>query len=336
MPDEPGDPAQHVLAAAEVEPCGRLVEQQQLRVGHQRAGYLHPLALTLGQATGPPPAAGTAADRVEQIHGPGHVEGVVFLAAPGQIPIPGGHHQVDPLLAALHLLGHGGARDSPSAAQVGRIRVLDPLAQYLGDALGWQDQASGDLEQRGLASAVGADDHPALVVVHGPADVFEQHRLIAADPYGAQPKYLSRHLHPPASRSGRRTCRTVPAGHDSGCGLHAATSSPAPARFSGRSGQPTGSPMIAIAEVGTPTGPPVRISVTSAAAGLCPTYMRQRTWERVSAKICRTSSASASYSRGSLITSGSPPSSALTYCQVCLARPALEHSTRSRPTPSPP
>ena len=38
-----------VLAAAEVEAGGRLVEQQQLGVGHQRPGDLHPLALALGQ-----------------------------------------------------------------------------------------------------------------------------------------------------------------------------------------------------------------------------------------------------------------------------------------------
>jgi hypothetical protein len=38
-----------VLAAAEVETGGRLVEQQQLGVDHERAGDLHPLALPLRQ-----------------------------------------------------------------------------------------------------------------------------------------------------------------------------------------------------------------------------------------------------------------------------------------------
>ena len=42
-------PAHEVLATAEVEPGGGLVEQHQLGVGHQRAGDLHPLALPLGQ-----------------------------------------------------------------------------------------------------------------------------------------------------------------------------------------------------------------------------------------------------------------------------------------------
>ena len=46
---EPGQAAQEVLAAAEVHAGGGLVEQQQLGVGHQRAGDLHPLALALAQ-----------------------------------------------------------------------------------------------------------------------------------------------------------------------------------------------------------------------------------------------------------------------------------------------
>ena len=45
---------QQRLAATEVETGGRLVEQQQLRVGHQGAGELHPLALALGQRPEPP------------------------------------------------------------------------------------------------------------------------------------------------------------------------------------------------------------------------------------------------------------------------------------------
>ena len=56
-----GQRRDQVLAPAEVEAGGRLVEQQQLGVGHQRPGDLHPLALALaegaegalGQVVGP-------------------------------------------------------------------------------------------------------------------------------------------------------------------------------------------------------------------------------------------------------------------------------------------
>ena len=56
----PGQPPQQVLAAAEVHARGRLVEQQQLRIGHQRPRDLHPGPLALAQrAVG---ALGQAAD----------------------------------------------------------------------------------------------------------------------------------------------------------------------------------------------------------------------------------------------------------------------------------
>ena len=43
------EPADQVVAGGEVQPGGRLVEQQQARVGHQGAGQLDPLALTRRQ-----------------------------------------------------------------------------------------------------------------------------------------------------------------------------------------------------------------------------------------------------------------------------------------------
>ena len=68
-----------VLPPAQVEPGGGLVEQQQLRVGHQRPGDLHPLALALGE--GAVGAVGEAADAElrQQRAGPGLVAAVVAL-----------------------------------------------------------------------------------------------------------------------------------------------------------------------------------------------------------------------------------------------------------------
>ena len=77
---EPGEPAQQVLAAAEVHAGGRLVEQQQLRVGHQRPRDLHPLALALAQRA--ERALGEVADAepVEQRRRAAHVDAAVGLA----------------------------------------------------------------------------------------------------------------------------------------------------------------------------------------------------------------------------------------------------------------
>ena len=44
-----GQPGHQLLATAQVETGGGFVEQQQFRVGHQRAGDQHPFALALGQ-----------------------------------------------------------------------------------------------------------------------------------------------------------------------------------------------------------------------------------------------------------------------------------------------
>src|SRR5712691_8249424 len=77
-------PPQQVLAAAQVEPGGRLVEQQQLRVGHQRPGDLHPLALALGEGRELAPDQVRAAERVEYHDRAGDVGRAVFLFPPAQ------------------------------------------------------------------------------------------------------------------------------------------------------------------------------------------------------------------------------------------------------------
>ena len=103
--DQRGDPPQHVLAAAEIEPGRWLVEQQQLGIGHQRARDLNSLALALGERAEPPPDQVRAANSVKQLDRAGDVERVVLFACAAKHAIAGGHHQVDNLLSARHLLG---------------------------------------------------------------------------------------------------------------------------------------------------------------------------------------------------------------------------------------
>ena len=69
-----------VLAAAEVESRGRLVEQEQLGVGHQGTGDLHPLPLALAER--PERAVAEVLDPhlLQQLLRPVVVEGVVLLA----------------------------------------------------------------------------------------------------------------------------------------------------------------------------------------------------------------------------------------------------------------
>ena len=178
--DQPGDPAQQVLPAAQVQPGRGLVEQQQLRVRHQGPGDLDPLALAFGQGREPAPDQVRAAERVQQLDRAGHVGGVVILGGPAEDPVGRGQHQVDDLLRGRHPVGDGRAREADPGPQVGRVGVLQALAEDLGRARGRGQQRGRHLEQRGLAGAVRADDHPALVAVHGPVDVTQQHRLVLA------------------------------------------------------------------------------------------------------------------------------------------------------------
>ena len=79
----------------------------------------------------------------------------------------------------------------------------------------------GDLQQRGLAGAVRAQDHPPLALVHGPVDAVEQGRAAAHDVDGAQVQHLGdRHptnLPAGARRTGGRTHRT--GGPSLGCAV---------------------------------------------------------------------------------------------------------------------
>ena len=77
---ELAEAAHEVLAPAEVEAGGRLVEQHQLGVGHQRPGDLHALALALGQRAEAAVGEVVGAERLEQLVGAALVDAVVGLA----------------------------------------------------------------------------------------------------------------------------------------------------------------------------------------------------------------------------------------------------------------
>ena len=81
-----GQPADQLLPPGQVEPGRRLVEQQQLRVGHQRPGDLHPLALALATAcrTGGRPGPARRAGRAGA--GPGRCRARRIPRASGRPP----------------------------------------------------------------------------------------------------------------------------------------------------------------------------------------------------------------------------------------------------------
>src|ERR1700722_8578164 len=207
---ELGEAAQQVLTAAQVQARGRLVEQQQLGVGHHGPGDLNPLALPLGQRGELAPDQVRAAERVEQFDGAGDVGGVVVLLPPAEDRVGGGEHQVDDLLVRRDLLGDGGAGQADPGAQVEDVHLPQLLAEHLDRALGREQRGRRHLEQGGLARAVRADEDPALVLVRRPVDVAQQDRGVPADLDPAEPQHLVGHQGAPFSLLSLETEPTSP------------------------------------------------------------------------------------------------------------------------------
>ena len=185
-----------VLAAAQVQSGGWLVEQQQFRVGHQRPGDLHPLALALGQGGELAPDQVRAAERVEDLDRAGDVAGVVFLLPPAEDGVGRGQHQVDDLLPRRDLLGDRGAGQPDPRPQVEDVDLAEALAEYLHGALGGEHQGGGHLKQGGLARSVRPDQNPAFVSVRRPVDVAQQDRRVPPDLDASQPQHLVGHQAP--------------------------------------------------------------------------------------------------------------------------------------------
>ena len=170
-----------VLATAEVEAGGGLVEQQQLRVRHQGAGHLHPLPLTLGQGAEGPVRQVRDAHLDQQLGRPGVVERVVLLAPPADHAVRRGHDDVADQLVARDPLGQRGRGEADAGPQLEDVHRAEHLAQDRDEAGRRVGLRGGHLDERGLAGAVGTEDHPALVLLDRPGHRLEESRRPAPD-----------------------------------------------------------------------------------------------------------------------------------------------------------
>ena len=156
-----GDPAGkqvvgQPLHALDVEVVGRLVEQHQVQVAHQRRGQAHAPALTAGER-----ADGGLQTEL------GHAEPAEDLAHPRvRGPLEGGHAQ-----RGEHDVGDGGLRVELGAlGHHGHVQAA-VVAHAPGVRL---DDAGQNLQQGGLAAAVEADHADAVAGLHAEADAVEQ------------------------------------------------------------------------------------------------------------------------------------------------------------------
>ena len=174
-----GQPRHQLLAAAEVEPGGGFVEQQQFGVGHHRPRDQHPLALAFGQRAVGAFGEVLGAEALQHVDGLLVVDVLVLLAPAAHHRVAGRDDQVAHHFAVGHALGQRRTAQADPGAQFGHVGPAEPLAEHEGGARRRVLHGGGDAQQRRLARAVRADDHPAFVEFDRPGDGPDQ-RLAAA------------------------------------------------------------------------------------------------------------------------------------------------------------
>ena len=154
----------HLLAGKRVEGAERLVHQQQARVGRQRAGQPHALLLSARKL---PDMSLAKAGQVDQRE---HFTG--FLFTPGARHA--GQFQAKTDVAQHVLPGQQGVVLEHHAAVGARALHRDAIE---GDAsAAGRDETRDQVEQRGLATARGAQGHQQLARPKGQVDI-GQHRF---------------------------------------------------------------------------------------------------------------------------------------------------------------
>ena len=106
------------------------------------------------------------------------VEVVVLLAPAPDAPVGGRQDHAEHLLAVLDIGGQGRGQQADTGVELGDVHAPEPLGEDVHRAGGGEEPGRGDPGNRGLARAVGPQQHPVLPLIHAPTDVAED--LVAA------------------------------------------------------------------------------------------------------------------------------------------------------------
>src|SRR5690606_25731937 len=109
------------------------------------------------------------------------VQAVILLTPAPEYGVGGRHHDVQHTLVARDRFGDRRAGHSDSRPELEHVDAPQGLTEDGGDAAGGVHARGGDLQQRRLAGAVGAEDHPPVAFVDGPAHAVEQLRAVTHD-----------------------------------------------------------------------------------------------------------------------------------------------------------
>ena len=177
---EPGEVADQRLSCPEVQPCSRLVEQQQVGVGHERPGDRHAPPLPAGQ--GPERMVRHARDpeALDQRRGTDPVRVVVHVPPRGECRVARAEHELRRAERLVHLGLEGTPRVADPAALFARVHPPEPSTEHVHRPGSRPQVEAHHLEQGGLARAVRAEDGPALTRADGPVERSEDRPPTAA------------------------------------------------------------------------------------------------------------------------------------------------------------
>jgi hypothetical protein len=174
------------LAAAQVQAGAGFIQQQQLRIRHEGAGNLDALALTFGQCSEGPVEQGPHSPGVQQTKGTAFVVALVAFAPPAGYAIGGGDHDVQDDLVLRDLGGECCGGKADPGAEFKNVNAAQGLIENPRSAAARMQPGGGDLEERGLAGAVGAKDDPAFAFVDLPVNLVQQGLLASDNADGSQ------------------------------------------------------------------------------------------------------------------------------------------------------
>ena len=177
-----GQALDQVLTTGNIHTCAGLVQQQQLGVGHQRAGNQCTLALAIGEGAEGAVSEGVNTPVSQQLGGTLVVHDVVFFLPTARHSVRCGHDNVGNLLVGGNLGSRSTGGQTNARAQVEHVNSAEGLVKDFNLAAGRVQASCRNRQQSGLTGAVRAQNNPAFTFVHSPGNVVEN--LAAAANHG--------------------------------------------------------------------------------------------------------------------------------------------------------
>ena len=172
---------QRQFAAAQIQTRGRLVEDQQVWIGHQRPADQHARALPLRELEH---LLAFQIGDAKLLHQSARLDEVLRRVLVAPTPRCGGqcgHHRVQRVLVRRERAGQLGRAQSDAVAVGEHIHLAQPVAEDVHGARGRESARAHHLHQTGFADAVGTEQHPFLAAANLQIHVRQDHAALTAE-----------------------------------------------------------------------------------------------------------------------------------------------------------